>query len=109
LRDSPAYESTEFGAVPLVDALATRDGVKIAVFALNRGQQSAILETAFEGGRWKVEAHEELIVDDPAAANTVAHPDAVKPRKNTLTRVDAGTLSLKLSPLSWHCVRLKAA
>jgi alpha-N-arabinofuranosidase len=109
LRDSPAYESTEFGAVPLVDALATRDGDKIAVFALNRGQQSAILETAFEGGRWKVEAHEELIVDDPAAANTVAHPDAVKPRKNTLTRVDAGTLSLKLSPLSWHCVRLKAA
>lgn len=109
LDGGAVYRSDELGDVPLVDALATRDGDHLAVFALNRGRQAATLDVALEGGRWKVAAHEELVATDPAAANTAARPGAVQPRANQSTNAADGAVALAMPPLSWHCVRLTAA
>lgn len=108
LQNAPVHDSPEFGSVALVDALATREGDSLTIFALNRGKKAAPLQVVLEGGRWKVEAHEQLVAADPDAANTRRQPDAVKPRRNAATKVLKNRLSVNLPPLSWHCIRLKA-
>lgn len=109
LKDSPTFHNAEYGSVPEVDVLATREGDNITLFVLNRGRGPSQLDVALEGGRWKVVAHEELLAVDSGATNTEAHPDAVRPRLNPSTRTDGTAATMVLPPLSWHCVRLTAS
>lgn len=110
LRETPVHESKAFGTVPTVDAVATRDGDHITIFALNRGTEAAKLDVLLDGGEsWRTVSHSALVVDDPAAANTAKAPARVAPREMQSTPVKDGRLPLALPPLSWHCVRLTAA
>lgn len=110
LRGAAVHESAEFGPVPTLDAVATRNGDELTVFVLNRGDQDATLEVELDGpGAWRGVGHSALVVDQPAAANTAACPDAVVPSERPAPSVANGRLRLQLPALSWHCVRLAAS
>jgi alpha-N-arabinofuranosidase len=99
-----------FGSVPTLDAVATRDGDTLAVFALNRGNAPADIELVLDGpGRWTSVAHSVLAADDAWAVNSASDPDAVTPRETVAPPVQADRLALTLPPLSWHCLRFAAA
>ena len=116
--DSPAYESRRFGAVPYADAVATVDeagpegnGGEMTVFAVNRSPAEGMDVELRLGGyeAWTFVERIELAGAHPKAANTAERPDAVRPR--TLregVRVESGTLSARLPPLSWNVIRLAA-
>ena len=102
------HESSEYGPVPFIDAVATRNGDNIAVFVLNRGTEEARFDIKFEGGEWIVQGHDELVATLPEKSNSLHEPDAVGAHTAPASRVDRGNLELVLPPLSWHCVRLAA-
>jgi len=109
LRGVPVHESTDYGAVPEIDAVATRDGDNLTVFALNRGATAATLDVTLDGNEsWQGITHSVLVADDPAAVNTARQPGAVAPCESSVPLVDNGRLTLDLPALSWHCVRLTA-
>ena len=58
----------------------------------------------FEG--WRLKEHVEMFAEDPHAANTWEHPDAILPRRNPDTRLDKGILTAQLHPDSWNVFRL---
>jgi len=109
LRGAPVHESTDYGAVPEIDTVATRDGDNLTVFALNRGATAATLDVTLDGNEsWRGITHSVLVADDPAAVNTTRQPGAVAPCQSPVPLVDNGRLTLDLPALSWHCVRLTA-
>ncbi len=110
LSGSPVFQSEKHGAVPEIDSVTTRDGDKLTVFILHRGEQPAPFTIRIDGAtRWRVVEHSVLSAPSPDATNSVAAPDAVSPRVETSTHVAAdGTVSLALPALSWHCLRLTA-
>lgn len=104
--DSPTH-----GPSPDIDTVATRDGEKVSIFILHRGEASAMLNIALDGpDHWSVEAHEILAGPSPGATNTAASPDTVAPwRKSDTVVTPDGRMAVELPALSWHCLRLRAA
>ena len=107
---APQMETSLYGDVPVVDAVATHDeeNGELVVFLVNRQQQAssdvrADLRT-FPG----VTVIEHLVLHDadPEACNTAENPDRVLLRTGEGAVVDAGFLDVTLPPLSWHVVRL---
>ncbi len=101
--DTPTH-----GPSPDVEAVATRDGDRIAVFVLHRGQTDAApLTLRLEGASaWRVVEHQVLAAPGPGVCNG---PDsaAVAPRPGPPVGIaDGHTLELTLPPLSWHLVLL---
>jgi alpha-L-arabinofuranosidase len=108
--DSPSYENQEFGAVPLLEAIATLDegDEQLAIFAVNRGQEGPL---SLEGdvrslAGYEVVEHLVLEHEDLKARNTVEHPDNVVPHKGRDAAVRDGTLTALLPRLSWNVIRL---
>ncbi|WP_410642692.1 alpha-N-arabinofuranosidase [Amycolatopsis sp. lyj-346] len=105
---SPRYETTEFGEVPVLDAVAIRDEDGIVVFAINRDQHAALqltVEVRAIPGLSRA-THTYVGGGDPRAANTEADPARVLPRTGESTAVDGGALTIALPPLSWNLVRI---
>jgi alpha-L-arabinofuranosidase len=108
--DSPSYENQEFGAVPLLEAIATLDegNEQLAIFAVNRSQGEPL---SLEGdlrslAGYEVVEHLVLEHEDPKARNTVEHPDNVVPRKGRDAAMRDGKLTALLPRLSWNVIRL---
>jgi alpha-L-arabinofuranosidase len=110
LTGAPVTETKAHGASPDLDAVVTRNGDHLTVFALNRGAESHPLELRLDGTtRWKMVVHEILSANDLDATNSPESPMAVAPRDLPLTPVSAdGRLELRLPAYSWHCIRLTA-
>jgi alpha-L-arabinofuranosidase len=109
----PCYASREFDEVPLLEVVATIDEERgqVALFAVNRGQDEALL---LEGDLRALPSHEvveHLVLEhlDPKAINTVAQPEEVwpQPRGDALCR--DGRLTACLPALSWNVIRLASA
>jgi alpha-N-arabinofuranosidase len=110
LGGAPVTDTAHHGASPDLDAVVTRNGDHLTVFALNRGAAAHPLELRLDGStRWTMVAHEVLSSPDLDATNSPEAPATVAPRETALTPVPAdGRLALRLPAYSWHCIRLTA-
>jgi alpha-N-arabinofuranosidase len=109
---SPTYVNDEFGPVPLLEAVVTRDeeAGTLTLFAVNRGQAEALsVEVQLRGlPECQVVEHLVLAHADPDATNTLEQPHTVVPHLRDTTRLTDNLLSAQLPPLSWNVVRLSA-
>jgi len=105
LVQSPMYETTLFGEMPLLDASASYDlatGVG-AVFLVNRGQADALATTIRwpNGAPERVAAIYQVAGTDPKAVNTFAQPDAIAVRSLGGAPLVDGAVTIELPPLSF--------
>jgi len=110
---SPSYDTAKFGAVPVLDAVATHDATSgdVTVFVVNRHlTESAELTVSLAGFRAGLRVAESwtLADDDLYAVNTAADPDRVVPRPAKDADVSDGVLRAGLPPVSWTAIRLAA-
>ncbi|MGZ6266687.1 MAG: alpha-N-arabinofuranosidase [Candidatus Limnocylindrales bacterium] len=108
----PSTETSKYGEVAAVDAVATLDGDnRLALFAVNRHPEDAIELAIDLGAEASLSLVEELVVSDPDphAVNTREAPDRVIPRPGGSARVRGGKLTASLPPASWTMVRLAPA
>ncbi len=109
---SPVHGTAEHGEVPTVDAVVTHDEQTgdLAVLAVNRDQREPVELVVDVRGFPGLHVDEATYVadDDHLAANTVADPDRVRPRRHTGAHVDQDHLRVVLPPVSWNAVRLVA-
>jgi alpha-N-arabinofuranosidase len=107
---APAYENDTFGAVPLLDAVATlnEEAEQLTIFAVNRGQDGALpLEGDLRSlAGYAVVEHLVLEHEDPEATNTLERPDTVTPHAGGDAALSAGRLTATLPALSWNVIRL---
>jgi alpha-N-arabinofuranosidase len=109
---SPVYATAQHGDVPVTDVVATRDPEtgNTTVFAVNRHQDQPVevrLDVRALGTTAVVE-HLYLGGSDLGLANTAAVPDRVAPRTGSGARIDGGTCTVVLPPVSWTMVRLNS-
>jgi len=109
---SPTYETAEFGAVPLLEACATRDETAgtVTIFAVNRGQDEALRLEGELRGVAGVRVVEHLVLEhaESGMVNTAERPDAVAPHGRGDAAVRDGRLAATLPSLSWNVIRLAA-
>ncbi|MGX5695536.1 arabinosylfuranosidase ArfA [Agromyces soli] len=106
----PTYETKAYGTVPLVDAVATHDAAtgRSAVFLVNRSVSEPVtltVDIASLGEVSLLESHT-LSDDDVYAKNTLADPERVAPRANDSVRIEGGSLTVTLPPVSWTALSL---
>ena len=105
---SPTQETGRFGAVPVVDAVATHDAGSgdTVVFVVNRHRSESVALEVPTGAFGAVRVAEAWTVcdADTAATNTAEQPDRVVPRPQDAVVAD-GSLRTTLAPVSWTVVR----
>jgi alpha-L-arabinofuranosidase len=108
--DAGTYETSEYGVVPLVDAVATHDDATgaTAVFLVNRSQTeetTVSIDIAALDAFDRVDA-QSLYDTDVYAKNTLEEPERVTMRPNTSATLDGGVVTITLPPVSWTAVTL---
>jgi alpha-L-arabinofuranosidase len=107
---SPSYQTSEYGSVPLVDAVATidKDGRAAALFIVNRSQHAAMTVSIDVGSLGPVRLGESLTLadDDPTATNTLEHQDRITATPNRSVRIQDGVLTVELPAISWSALQL---
>jgi alpha-L-arabinofuranosidase len=107
---SPCYASREFDGVPLLEAVATIDEEReqLALFAVNRGQDDALLLEGDLRALPGYEIIEHLVFehDDAKAGNTLARPREVTPHARGDAMLRDGILTARLPKLSWNVISL---
>jgi alpha-N-arabinofuranosidase len=110
---APVYGSARYGDVPVTDVVATRDQQTgdTTVFAVNRHQTEPVELRLDVRALSPVGVVEHLYLggSDLDVANTPEATERIAPRNGSGTRIDNGTLSLVLPPVSWTMVRLHTA
>jgi Alpha-L-arabinofuranosidase len=111
---APCYESSRFGEVPFVQAVAVLDEEReeLTVFAVNRSKDERMeLELGLSDFElWRGLERIELAGFAPKARNSLAQPNAVAPRSLPFgAKVESGRLSASLAPLSWNVLRFGKA
>jgi len=107
--DGPTYEASGEGQVQAIAAVAVHDATAgtLAIFAVNRLEQSLELEAELHGlDRLVVREHRVLANPDVHASNTADQPDRVAPMAGTGAMLSPGGLSIRLPPRSWNVVWL---
>jgi alpha-L-arabinofuranosidase len=108
--ESPSYETSGYGSVPLVDAVATidNDGSAVAVFLVHRGQNASTTVSIDIGSLGPVHLAESLTLadNDPTATNTLEHSERVAPAPNRSARIEDGVLTVDLPAISWTALQL---
>ena len=107
--ESPSYETSAYGSVPLVDAVATiDDDGAVALFLVNRSQDAATTVSIDVGSLGPVRLAESMTLadDDATAMNTLEHQDRVAPTPNRSVRIGDGLLTVDLPAISWTALQL---
>jgi alpha-N-arabinofuranosidase len=106
--DVATTPTARYGDVAAVDAVATRDGDRGAVFLVNRSLTDAAEVSVDVGALGWSSVTEALALtdDDPNAANTLDDPERVAP-VSLGAAVDGGILAVTLPPASWAAVDLR--
>jgi alpha-N-arabinofuranosidase len=105
---SPTVETEKFGEVEAVDAVATYDDGKLAVFLVNRSLDQTI-EVSVDVSRTGVTTVEEALTladDNRLAVNSAVQPDRVVPHNAEGVRLEDGKLTISLPPISWTALAL---
>jgi alpha-N-arabinofuranosidase len=106
--DSSTVSTSRYGDVPAVDAVATYDDGRVALFAVNRSSEGPV-EVTVDVSRAGVTTLDEAVIvhdADPNATNTAAHPDRVTALPFEDARLADGKLTLTLPAISWTAVSL---
>jgi alpha-N-arabinofuranosidase len=108
---SPTYETSRYGEVPVLDAVATHDPDTgaVTIFAVNRDQDEdarLLVDLRPIGGALRVAEAWTLTDDDLRATNTVDQPDRVTLQPLSGTTLDGHHLSVVLPPVSWNAIHL---
>ena len=106
--DSPLVSTAKYGDVPAVDAVATYDDGKIALFAVNRSSEGPV-EVTVDLTRAGVTSLDEAVIvhdEDPLATNSAAHPDRVTAQPFESARLADGKLTITLPAISWTALSL---
>lgn len=106
--DVGTYATAAHGDAPLVDAVATTDGDRSAVFLVNRSQTESIEVTidVTELGTVHVDEAVTLWDDDVYAKNTLADQNRVGLKTLDGVRLADGVLTVALPPVSWSALAL---
>jgi alpha-L-arabinofuranosidase len=108
--ESPSYQTSQYGSVPLVDAIATidNDSGAAALFMVNRSQDAATTVSIDVGSLGPTRLGESLTLadGDPTATNTLEHQERVAPTPNRSVRIEDGVLTVELPPISWTALQL---
>lgn len=104
--------TSRYSDVPMLSSVSVwnEEQGELTVFAINRSVANSMELTAdlrsFEGYRF--EEHILLTDRDPKAHNSFDEPKRVAPVRRTDDAVmDAGMLTIRLSPMSWNVIRLR--
>lgn len=107
---SPAYPNKQFDQVPYLEAVATLDQANetATLFAVNRSLDAPLHIEADARDLKGYRVVEHLVLDGKnwLAANTAAHPDVVVPHTAPGAKIEQGTLTAQLPPMSWTVIRL---
>ncbi|MHA7178932.1 arabinosylfuranosidase ArfA [Arthrobacter sp. MDB2-24] len=108
--DAGTYQTSDYGVVPLVDAVATHDDTTgaTAVFLVNRSQTeetTVTIDIAALNGFSTVDA-QSLYDTDVYAKNTLEEPERVTMKTNTSAKLDGNAVTITLPPVSWTAVSL---
>ncbi|MDN4610576.1 arabinosylfuranosidase ArfA [Arthrobacter burdickii] len=108
--DAGTYQTSEYGVVSLVDAVATHDDATgaTAVFLVNRSQTeetTVTIDIAALDGFTTVDA-QSLYDTDVYAKNTLEEPERVTMKTNTSAKLDGSAVTITLPPVSWTAVSL---
>ncbi|TPX03519.1 alpha-N-arabinofuranosidase [Schumannella luteola] len=111
--EAPLYDTAQYGAVPVVDSVATHDDASgaSAVFLVNRSQDESVTMTVDLAtlGAVRLVAAETLSDDELDVANTLDDPERVALHPNTSARIVDGVLTVELPPVSWTAIELAGA
>jgi alpha-N-arabinofuranosidase len=109
---APTYDTAQWGAAPLCDAVLTSDPGRgmSTLFAINRSaDEPASLSVELSGFAPQEVAESWVLADaDPNAANTAEAPNRVAPVPLEKCELRDGQLQLELPPLSWTMTVLRA-
>ncbi len=108
--DCPTYSTGRYGEVPVVDAVATCDAEsgETSVFLVNRSLDEEVtidIDVRLLGAV-TLSHVESLWDDDIHAANTLQDPERVGLRPNETARLEDGTVTITLPPVSWTALTL---
>jgi alpha-N-arabinofuranosidase len=106
--ESPVYETARYGEAALVDAVATVDEDRAAVFLVNRDVRETAQVTVDVRSLGFTHVTEALTLadEDVYAKNTLAEQDRVTPVANKSAALADGLLTIDLPPTSWTAVAL---
>ncbi|MEU6717563.1 alpha-N-arabinofuranosidase [Nonomuraea sp. NPDC046802] len=103
---APSMPTERFGEVPVLTATATIEDDRLAVFAVNRGDQPLPLEIDLHGLPNPTEiSHITVADDDTAARNTEHDPRRVEPRALQGATIDGNLLKAVLPPISFNVLK----
>lgn len=108
--DCPTYATSLYGEVPLVDAVATcdADSGETSVFLVNRSLDEDVtidIDVRLLGAVQLGEV-QSLWDEDIHAANTLQDTERVRLRTNETARLENGTVTITLPPVSWTALTL---
>jgi len=108
LIDTPTYTTARHGEASVIDAVATADEDRAAVFLVNRDLTQPAQVTVDVRGLGSSRVLEAVTLADPDvyAKNTLAEQNRVVPKANTSATVSDGVLTIELPPVSWTAIAL---
>ena len=106
--NTPACDTARHGEAPLIDAIATADDGRAAVFLVNRDLKETARVTIDVRSLDSTQITEAITLADADAyaRNTLADQDRVKPAANTSAPLADGVLTIELPPVSWTATAL---
>ena len=109
LIKTPTYETERYGEVPVVDAVATVDEDRAAVFVVNRDvQETAQVTIDVRSLRASRVSEATTLADsDVYAKNTLTEQNRVTVAANTSATLADGVLTIDLPPVSWTAIGLR--
>ncbi|GGZ04373.1 alpha-N-arabinofuranosidase [Streptomyces poonensis] len=109
LIEAPTYETARYGEASVVDAVATADEDRAAVFLVNRdlAQAAQVTIDVRSLGSSRITEAVTLADSDVYAKNTLARQDRVTPAANNGAALADGLLTIELPPTSWTAVALR--
>ncbi len=111
LVESPRYETSEYGDMPLLDVSATHDaaGAVSAIFIVNRSQNDDVpVEINWQDAMpTRVASACQLAGDDPKAANSWDNPHQLSTQAIDPPPIVDGATELRLPPLSFTALEVK--
>ncbi|HTJ71753.1 MAG TPA: alpha-N-arabinofuranosidase [Actinospica sp.] len=106
--EAPTYITARHGEVPVIDAVATADDGRAAVFLVNRDLTEAAQVTIDVRSLASSRILEAVTLADPDvyAENTLADQHRVTPSANKTALLADGVLTVELPPVSWTAIAL---
>ncbi|MEJ2855519.1 MULTISPECIES: arabinosylfuranosidase ArfA [unclassified Saccharothrix] len=106
--EAPTYTTARHGEASVIDAIATAEEDRSAVFVVNRDLSQPTLVTIDLHGLGRTRLLEAVTLADPDvyAKNTLTDPNRVTPRTNPSATLSDGVLTIELPPVSWSAIAL---